>query len=243
MSLKDNGSNSPLILGSGPKSGKKGLGAAKKVNQDFFADFDLAEDENAAAAGADDEDGDEKKEEQPRYSKLAYEDNTLKKSGGSVSIQTTKTSETSSSTTPAQRQQRAAVGSDSFVPTRAKKDIAADKASSDKGGSYGYAQQQFGRAKAISSNQFFADEDKDAEADRRSRVTKFEGARSISSANYFDRNEDDLGPDVDASDVARRLAYTAKTDMAQVKDIVTEGGRKVAAAAGAFFSELSDRYN
>lgn len=49
--------------------------------------------------------------------------------------------------------------------------------------------------------------------------------------------------EVDASDIARKLAYTAKNDLAQVKDIVSGGTKKIAQLASDFFAEMSDRYN
>jgi len=230
-SLKSNsydsdGSNSsrssPLpntVIGKDQK-GKKGLGA-KKVSSDFFADFDLADDEEV-------EDPVPKKDEPKGYSsRLNYDEDKPNKSSASTTVN------------PEVRVARASVTSDSFVPSRSKAVIQAEK----KETGFGYAQQNFGRAKAISSTQFFGEDDKNDDSEKKTRLSRFEGATSISSAVYYDRNEDDMGPGPDAGDIARRLAYTAKTDLSHVKDILSESGSKLKDMASTFISEMNNRYN
>jgi len=51
-----------------------------------------------------------------------------------------------------------------------------------------------------------------------------------------------MSGDADASDLARRLAYTAKTDLSQVKDVVADKTRQLSQMASNFFQELSERY-
>ena len=59
-------------------------------------------------------------------------------------------------------------------------------------------------------------------------MSKFEGARSISSAQYYDRDEDDMpNGEVTASDIARKLAYTARSDLSNVKEILSDQTKKV----------------
>lgn len=51
-----------------------------------------------------------------------------------------------------------------------------------------------------------------------------------------------MSSDSDASDITRRLAYTAKTDLAQMKDYVVDSTKKLGAMASNFFAEWNDRY-
>jgi len=203
--------------------------AAKKaaISSEFFADFD-DENENDSA-----DEEEEKKEEQGRYSKFNYseederkkEDRTYSKSEPSI--------------TPAERAKKASVGSDSFVPTRGKMQMNTDK--KDNNGT-GYAQQNFSKAKSISSTQMFGEgENKVDENERKQRLSKFEGARAISSASYYDRDEESMstGGGADASDIARRLAFTAKNDLSQMKDVVKDGSKKLASLASDWFYEWS----
>jgi len=178
----------------------------------------------------------EKEEEKPRYapsSRFAYDDDKSRQNVQSASSR-------ADTINPEQRKARAAVGSDSFVPNRSKAAIQAEK----KGVGYGVAQQNFSKAKSISSTQFFGDQEGGADdAEKKSRLSRFEGQRSISSATYFDRDETGLGPgddDLSASDIARRLAWTAKNDVGQLKDVLSDGSKKLASAASNFFAELSD---
>jgi len=183
--------SSPQVLGvskhGGASTNKKGLGA-KKVSSDFFADFDLDSDEEESKTPDLPE---EKEEEKPRYSRLSYDD---KKSTSSSSYGSSSSSSSYSkaqdTVTPAQRQQRASVASDSFVPVRSKQAIQQEQSKKDVG--YGYAQQNFTKAKAISSTQFFGEEERKNDPERQARMSKFEGAKAISSAAYFDREEDGM---------------------------------------------------
>jgi len=53
-----------------------------------------------------------------------------------------------------------------------------------------------------------------------------------------------MGPqDVSVSDLTRKLAYTAKTDLSNVKEVVTETGAKLKDMASNWFNEISERYN
>jgi hypothetical protein len=126
-----------------------------------------------------------------------------------------------------QKQQKASVGSDSFVPTRLKKEQEKEKGDKKEVG-FGYAQQNFSKAKAISSNQFFGDEESKNDPERRQRISRFEGARSISSADYYERDESEMGSqDISVADITRKLAYTARNDLGNVKEVVSETTSKV----------------
>jgi ADP-ribosylation factor GTPase-activating protein 2/3 len=227
-------SGSPSLLSAKKVTSKKGLGA-QKVSNDFFADWDLDEKEEAEEEPEEEEKP--KEEERRGYSsKFSYEDDAPKKSASSSSISSTEHRE--------HKQQKASVGSDSFVPTRLKKEQEKEKTSDKSQVGFGYAQQNFSKAKAISSNQFFGDEESKNDPERRQRISKFEGARSISSADYFDRDESEMGPqDISVSDITRKLAYTAKNDLGNVKEVVAETTTKLKDMASNWFNELSERYN
>jgi len=220
--------SSPNVLANKRTTNKKGM-SAKKVSTDFFADFDLDDEDDEKES-----DVKEKPKEEGRYSRLTY-------SGDDDNSGPSKKTEdrTSSTVTPANRTMKASVASDSFVPTRSKVAITTEK----KDTGYGYAQQNFSKAKSISSAQFFGEDDKNQDADKKQRLDRFQSAKSISSADYYERNEEEMGGNSgDASDVARRLAYTAKNDLSQVKDIISNGSKTITTMAAHFFSELSERY-
>jgi len=192
---------------------KKGGLTKGKISNDFFADFDL-----------DDQPEEEEiptKKEEPKYSsRLAYnEDNNSRNS--------TISSEPKFSTP---KEKKPSIGSDSFVPSRSK--AAYEKKQVEQ--SQGLAQQNFSNAKAISSKQFFGEEENSADrAERHQRLSRFEGARAISSADFYERDESDMGPSYSS----------AKTDLSNVKEIVTEGGKKIVKMASNFFSEFNESYN
>jgi len=231
------GSSSPSVLSRKPATtSKKGM-AAQKISTDFFADWDLVDDKPQE----EEEEKPSKKEEEEKKnnsSRFNYtEDDTPKTRKTSGSSSTVSSDEFRES-----KNQKASVGSDSFVPTRLKSDVAKQTKSTESG--YGYAQQNFSKAKAISSTQFFHDDESAKDPERKQRLGKFEGARAISSADYFDRDETEMGPsDVSASDIARRLAYTAKSDLSNVKEVLAESTTKLKDMASNWFNELNERYN
>lgn len=181
------------------------------------------------------------------------------------------------STSAAPKVQKVAVGSDNFVPSRSRAvyETAATGPSSSGGSvtsassssSGGYAQQNFAKAKSISSRQYFGeDQESPAErAERQARLNQFQGAKSISSAAYFDRDEggsSSQGNDctfsfvftlfvlsseshlffsvaLDAGEIARRFAYNAKNDLQNVKEFVKDSGNKVRALSCTFRPSFS----
>eukprot|EP01119_Soliformovum_irregulare_P001968 TRINITY_DN1193_c0_g1_i1.p1 TRINITY_DN1193_c0_g1~~TRINITY_DN1193_c0_g1_i1.p1 ORF type:complete len:416 (-),score=121.09 TRINITY_DN1193_c0_g1_i1:41-1288(-) len=238
---------SPAILGSKPTS-KRGV-QATKVSSDFFADFDADSSDEEPSNGQEEE---ESKEEEGYYTKrtgsLAYNSDSSKGSsrtgaGGTVS---SGAASREPNFTPAERKERASVSSDSFVPTRsraayqqAEKSSTTSSSTSSSGAS---AQKDFSKAKHISSDQFFGKEDAAQNAENRARLSSFEGKRSISSADYYGRDESGMGGGDDAADVARRAFNTATADLGNVKEFAADASKKLSEMANNFFSEWSDRY-
>lgn len=96
------------------------------------------------------------------------------------------------------------------------------------------AQKKFGSAKAISSDMFFSD---DAGSGPDANLNRFQGQASISSAEYFGRQETAPGS---------RLSNMTTPDMEDVKESVRQGVTKVAGRlsgmASGVMSQLQDRY-
>eukprot|EP01114_Cavostelium_apophysatum_P000018 TRINITY_DN1001_c0_g1_i2.p1 TRINITY_DN1001_c0_g1~~TRINITY_DN1001_c0_g1_i2.p1 ORF type:complete len:403 (-),score=108.93 TRINITY_DN1001_c0_g1_i2:336-1544(-) len=193
------------VLGRKPTSGttssKKGIAVKKgAVDTDFFADFD--DDDDESSKQAEEEEEETAKEEVGRYSKFAYNGESDRKKSYPSSTSSSSNEKSYSKAdvvTPEQRAQKASVGSDSFVPTRSRQalqantETASPKNTGKKDTGYGYAQQNFNKAKSISSTQFFGEGESKADTEeKKQRLAKFDGARSISSASYYERNEDSM---------------------------------------------------
>ncbi|XP_054261981.1 ADP-ribosylation factor GTPase-activating protein 2 isoform X2 [Macrosteles quadrilineatus] len=101
--------------------------------------------------------------------------------------------------------------------------------------SSGEAQKKFGTAKAISSDQYFADSG-DTSWERKTNLSRFEGSSSISSADYFNRTE-----------VLPGGGYGVQTpDLDDVKESVRQGVTKVAgklsSLANGVMSSFQEKY-
>ncbi|XP_050295715.1 ADP-ribosylation factor GTPase-activating protein 2 isoform X2 [Anthonomus grandis grandis] len=98
------------------------------------------------------------------------------------------------------------------------------------------AQRKFGNAKAISSSQFFGDNDADAET--KASLNRFQGSNSISSAEFFGRNEEPRG--------GGAAAHLPAYDLEDVKESVRQGVTRVAGKIGSLASgivtSIQDKY-
>ncbi|PNH05689.1 putative ADP-ribosylation factor GTPase-activating protein AGD9 [Tetrabaena socialis] len=109
-------------------------------------------------------------------------------------------------------------------------------------------------AKAISSRDF-QQADGESEYDRQNRLTKFQGATAISSADYFGRPESRSGGsgggggglapsgssgdlDMSAADIVNRLSFQAKQDMQQMKQMAAAATKKITGMASKFMGDI-----
>jgi len=215
------------------------LGAKKVASKSFFADFDLEDDE-------------EKEQELPpppsnksknqasddastRFSRLSYMDDEPK-SKNSPTLEKSPSADRNSK--PSERNSVY----DSRAPGRNNNNNRPPTRERDD--NTDYARKNFTSAKSISSDQYFGTDKQDNNSHEKDmRLSRFAGSSSISSADYFDRDESATMSDMSASDVARKFAYTAKTDLGQFSTVVGEGARKLSTIASSFLNDLQDRYS
>lgn len=200
---------------------------AKATSNSFFADFDLEDDEEKE----DDEPKNSKVTREdlaPQFSRLSYTGEPVKKSQSqkdSFNDSYSSPSNTSSSGGRGGRQ-----GSTSNIRN--------NDSSTD------YARQKFSNAKSISSDQYFGnDKQEQNNYERETRMARFQGAQSISSADYFERDESVSVSDMSASDVARKLAWSVKSEMGSLSSVLSEGGKKMSQMANSMLNELQERYS
>lgn len=101
---------------------------------------------------------------------------------------------------------------------------------------------RFADSKAISSDDYFGRKDK-ADPETEARLAKFSGASSISSAQFYDRDEGGSGGGGggdEMDDLAFNIAATAKEDIEKFTETVQEGLESLASMGAAFFGSLSD---
>jgi ADP-ribosylation factor GTPase-activating protein 2/3 len=101
-----------------------------------------------------------------------------------------------------------------------------------------FAREKFGQQKSISSDEFFGRNtfDPQAQAEARTRLQGFDGATSISSNQYFGREEEEDAPidlsdygslEVTARELARKFAGTAGEDLENLTAALGQGADKL----------------
>jgi len=219
---QENSLLSPQVLGGKTTNPtKKGSMGGTKLKSDFFADFDL-----------DDEPEKEEKEEEVKEEKSIYSNkfsyNEKEKSSNNSTY-------SPNNTYSSPKEPKIVVGSDSFVPSRSKKLYMEGEKKEQP--NTGVASQNFSKAKSISSTQMFGEENKVDQQERRERLSKFEGSKSISSSEYYGEPENN---DLTATDLASKLAFTAKADLSNVKEFATESAKKIHETASNWWSSYSN---
>eukprot|EP01112_Ceratiomyxa_fruticulosa_P007459 TRINITY_DN193_c0_g1_i1.p1 TRINITY_DN193_c0_g1~~TRINITY_DN193_c0_g1_i1.p1 ORF type:complete len:428 (-),score=94.02 TRINITY_DN193_c0_g1_i1:12-1295(-) len=224
-------SPAPTINRRAAPTKKGGLGA-KKVQASFFAEFDLEEDEKKKDEPTRTVEQERtERESLSKLSKFSIDDPSSSKSNSNTSNTNNTNNNNNNSNTYS-------FSHSAFASGPSKKETSRSNEESD------YARKNFSNAKSISSSQYFGENDDPAtKAEKEVRLAKFAGARSISSAAYYERDETPTIADMTASDVARKLAYTARTDIGQLSTVLSEGGKKIATAASTFLNDLQERYN
>ncbi|KAK9511623.1 hypothetical protein O3M35_000245 [Rhynocoris fuscipes] len=106
------------------------------------------------------------------------------------------------------------------------------------------AQKKFGSAKSISSDQFFSDNSENT-FERSANLSRFEGSSSISSAEFFNRNEN-IGRTSGAIGNLITNSLIDAPDLDDVKDSVRQGVTKVAGRLSSFangvMSSIQEKY-
>mmetsp|Transcript_3828 Transcript_3828/g.11056 ORF Transcript_3828/g.11056 Transcript_3828/m.11056 type:complete len:475 (+) Transcript_3828:191-1615(+) len=118
------------------------------------------------------------------------------------------------------------------------------------------ARDRFGAAKSISSAQFNNQDSGVPDYEKQARLSRFQGSQSISSSDYFGR-EDGSGRggggggggggsnadfDVTAGELMSKLSVQAKQDMTQIKNMAGTASRKLGDMASSFLKDLQGGY-
>ncbi len=102
---------------------------------------------------------------------------------------------------------------------------------------------RFASSKAISSDEYFGRKET-TDPETAARLAKFSGSSSISSADFYERDEGFSnapgGGGGSSDDLAINIAATAKEDFEKLTKTVTAGLTTIASYGSAFFSSLSD---
>ncbi|KAK9915439.1 hypothetical protein WJX75_009230 [Coccomyxa subellipsoidea] len=115
------------------------------------------------------------------------------------------------------------------------------------------ARKRFGNAKSISSSQFNSEDDQSGNNyEKEARLSRFQGATAISSADFYDNGEGPSGGggsssastdfDVSANELMSKLSFQARQDFAQVKEVAGAATRKLGSMAQNFMKDLQGGY-
>lgn len=104
------------------------------------------------------------------------------------------------------------------------------------------AQDRFAGSKAISSAQFFDDDQADNDYEKQAKLGKFSTASAISSDAYFGRGGAAPGahgsPDVSAAELVDKLSFYGKQEAANLKNAAQTAGKKLTSMAQNLMNEL-----
>eukprot|EP01097_Dermamoeba_algensis_P005897 TRINITY_DN3717_c0_g1_i1.p1 TRINITY_DN3717_c0_g1~~TRINITY_DN3717_c0_g1_i1.p1 ORF type:complete len:410 (+),score=123.49 TRINITY_DN3717_c0_g1_i1:51-1232(+) len=127
-----------------------------------------------------------------------------------------------------------------------KNDFSSDTGNSSSAPATSASLSKYANAKSISSTQVFGDDGKVSKEEQQQALNRFQGARAISSSDYFkggpgsgEAEDDD---DMSAGNLAWKLANTATTDFSQLSSAVATGSKKLTDLASGFLQDLQDRY-
>ncbi|BDA43782.1 probable ADP-ribosylation factor GTPase-activating protein [Coccomyxa sp. Obi] len=117
------------------------------------------------------------------------------------------------------------------------------------------ARKRFGNAKSISSSQFNSDDTGSRnDYEKEARLSRFQGATAISSADFYDNGEGGggrsggaggSGPtdfDVSANELMSKLSFQARQDFVQMKEAAGAATRKLGSLAQNFMKDLQGGY-
>lgn len=102
------------------------------------------------------------------------------------------------------------------------------------------AQDRFSSARSISSQNFFNNDNDEAQS-HRARIDQFSGSRSISSSQFFGREEQDPNHEMSAGEMASYFADTAKTKLAVISQATKEYGSRVSETLSTYWDRLKEK--
>lgn len=96
---------------------------------------------------------------------------------------------------------------------------------------------KYANAKSISSDAFYRN-DAATEAEAKVRIGQFSGATAISSSDYFENGDADVGSPT-AEQMMSRMALQARQDLSQMRTMASSVGRKLGDMAGNLMREMN----
>eukprot|EP01121_Diplochlamys_sp_Union-15-3_P002265 TRINITY_DN1197_c0_g1_i3.p1 TRINITY_DN1197_c0_g1~~TRINITY_DN1197_c0_g1_i3.p1 ORF type:complete len:352 (+),score=75.41 TRINITY_DN1197_c0_g1_i3:38-1093(+) len=154
---------------------------AKKVSNDFFSDFDVESDEEEVKEPTPQQKQQDEKELRSQFSKLAVQESPKVKPLRNVQNQSA---------------YRHNLFDDDAAKIKKTPTVSSSSNTYSSTGGYkvdesDYARRNFSSASAISSKQYFGDDDQDAssKAEKSERLSRFSSASAISSDDFYDRRE------------------------------------------------------
>ncbi|KAF3792965.1 putative ADP-ribosylation factor GTPase-activating protein [Nymphaea thermarum] len=91
------------------------------------------------------------------------------------------------------------------------------------------------------STGFFAEYGMDNLSQKKATSSIVQGSTAISSADLFGHQNDDSGIDLAASELINKISFQASQDIASLKNIAGETGKKLTNLASSFLTDIQDR--